>query len=302
MKLNKQSSFKINLTYFGVMLILTLGSATPSYAATYHFEDDFSDPLLSGWKFVQVDFSSVPTATVNHTFVIQNEELVSTGTLDVFKENAVFVPDNTAFGGWSFDLYLPSSLTLSQDHQIMMSREELGYETFHAIFSLNIERDSLNLRTFNGTDSHDHDGGISTTVTLIEYDKYQHYDLIRTVDRFYVFIDKIMALNMTLTLNLDTSVNYFGLVATQGSNARFDNIQITTDGIGLLNELLGLATSNPSDSSSSSIIESETSSSSLTVDSSNEVSSSDETLFLTIGPGAITLLVGGFFWRKYQQK
>ncbi|MCH8908030.1 MAG: hypothetical protein IH840_13160 [Candidatus Heimdallarchaeota archaeon] len=302
MKITNRSSFNAKLAFVGVLLILTLGSVTPAYAVNYHFEEDFSNSLLPDWTFLQVDFSGAFTVSENHTFVVENEELVSTGNFDAFKENGAFIEDNTAFGGWSLDVYLPSNLNSNSDHQIMMTKQQIGFETIWSIFGLGIDKDSLVLSGHNGTQ-----GGFrtETAVSVMQYGQFQHYDVIRTVDRFYVFIDNMLALNATFTLNLDTSINYFALVSTQGSNGRFDNIKITTDGTGLLNEILNRTittteTTSPTETTSTTE-EPETTS---VVTDTTETSSNGETLFLVIGigSGGITLLGGTFYWRRFQKK
>lgn len=71
MKLTKRSSFNTKLSYFGILLILAIGSTTPAYAVNYHFEEDFSDSQLSGWEFSQVDFETAGNDVINtSTFAV----------------------------------------------------------------------------------------------------------------------------------------------------------------------------------------------------------------------------------------
>ncbi|MHA2075733.1 MAG: hypothetical protein ACW97X_14020 [Candidatus Hodarchaeales archaeon] len=258
---------KKGLTYkkviFPVLLIvLLLFTISPGYAVDYHFEEDFDDSDLSNWTLFGMDWQSIGIMPINHSFTISDDgELVSGGTSSSSNLNGAYIGDNTSVGVWSIDVFVPSN---AQKHiptdriwgllfsEVKMSEyEDEPNSTKYPDFGVNFRNEAGNFYVYSGTPGLEFDELIS--VSLQKFDQKQYYIFVRTTDRFYVFIDSEIALDIPLSSTIGSSINYFSIAVAQGSNVRFDNLKITKDVNEMLNELLS-TTSNSATTTGFSIL------------------------------------------------
>jgi DNA-binding MarR family transcriptional regulator len=224
-------------------------------------------------------------------FNFENGELDSPGDNTPNQHHQMSIPDNTAYGGWSLDIFIPSDTEpvapFDRLAGLFASKLKMGFETNWPTFHIDIWEGRIFVGAENGSSGDNF--GLDVGIPEIEYDKYQHYDLVRTEERLYVFIDNMVALNWTFTVDLDDTINYFTIVTAKGSNIRFDNIQITTDSTGLLDDIL-----NPPVTSEST--------SQATDTGSPDGPTTTDTVLVALGGGSVALAGGALSWRRYQKK
>jgi hypothetical protein len=231
--------------HLGILVILLTLITYPGSAVDFSFEEDFNDPNMDNWTLQGTDWKSFGIVSTNHTFSISSDELISGGASSGSKLNGAYIKDNTSIGGWSIDVLVPTG---TQTHiitnriwgllfsEIQMSRyENQPNSTKYPEFGINFRKGSGNFYAYAGTPGILIDELIS--VSNQKFDQKQHYDFIRTNERFYVFIDNEMALNTSLSSTIGDSINYFTIAAAQGSNVTFDNLKITKDANGILNDI-----------------------------------------------------------------
>lgn len=166
--------------------------------------------------------------------------------------------------------------------------------TFYSSFGIFIEKGILEFHAHDGTSTLF--ANQNEITTLQKFDITQRYDMIRTDDRFYLFIDNSIIINVTLSSAIGTTINYFTINVGTGSNLSFDNIKITTDAQGVLESLNTISTS---DTFSNTDTVSTTDTNSLS-DSSSE--SSSDSLFFAVGTGSIALVGTVSYWRFNKKK
>lgn len=284
MKLIKQSSIRIKIVIIGLMLMVFTASPSTVNAVYDHFQEDFSGEQFDTWTFEAFNFSE-PFQAEDHTFSFDNDQLYSNGTYDGYTSNSAYIVDTTAFGQWSFDVYIPTtaeeSLYFKRLFAILFSDLKMGPEgidpnsTHWSSFGVSFSNQSAQFRAFNGSP------GVLSDITKtipMEFNQTQHYDLIRTTERFYVFIDQTNVLNVTLSQDIGSVINHFTINTGQGTNIIFDNVKITTDAIGALSEL------------------------GVEIPPLSSEESDDSILFYTLGAGIIALIGSTSYWRISKKK
>ncbi|MHA1991347.1 MAG: hypothetical protein ACW981_09355 [Candidatus Hodarchaeales archaeon] len=231
--------------HLGFLLIFLTLFTFPGSAVDFSFKEDFNGPM-DNWTLQGTDWKSNGIVSINHTFSISSGELISGGASDRSKLNGAYIKDNTSVGGWSIDVLVPTSAKthLPTDRiwgllfsEIKMSKyENQPNSTKYPEFGINFRKLSCSFYAFAGTPEILLDELI--LLSMQKFDQKQHYDFIRTTERFYVFIDNEMALNTSFSSTIGSSINYFTISVAQGSNVTFDNLSITNDADELLNDLL----------------------------------------------------------------
>jgi DNA-binding MarR family transcriptional regulator len=297
MNLTNASSYITKYALVVIVLLLVFETANPVYGVNHHYEQDFSDGLPTNVILKSYDFLPSTPQPQTHTFVVNSDgRLLSNGTRDPFITNTIAMEDHTAFGGWSFDAYIPS--TAQHDDwfdryfavlwsELIMGPVSEPNSTNLASFTFFVENGNLDYRARN-----------MTTIGLMmdkpfpmqKFDQSQHYDVVRTLDRFYLFVDGEIALNITLSANIGPVINYFTINTGRGNQIWFDNIKITRDYSGLLNGLLGIE-------ETTSIASQETS-----VTNKNTSDSNNGLLLFGIGGSTIALASVISFWHISQKK
>ncbi|MCE7733332.1 MAG: hypothetical protein GPJ54_00545 [Candidatus Heimdallarchaeota archaeon] len=306
MELLKLSSKKIKFAILGTIFILITGNNSAVYAVNYHFEDEFTDSPSELWKFKSYNRTSQPYQAVDHSFLIENGKLVSSGNDNGYSTNTAFIQDNTAFGAWSFDLYIPSTAQhdkfFNRLAAILLSELEMGppniepNSTFYSSVGLIIENGILEFHAHDGTSTIL--ANQREITTLQKFDISQRYDMIRTDDRFYLFIDNSIIINATLSSSIGTATNYFTISVGTGSNLSFDNLKITTDAQGVLDSIINTSTSPTSPETSTSP---ETTEDPTDVSDSSSLSNNDS-LYFAVGTGSMALVSTVSYWRINKKK
>ncbi|MHA2252225.1 MAG: winged helix-turn-helix domain-containing protein [Candidatus Kariarchaeaceae archaeon] len=267
-----------------VLLVLISGTTSRVDGVNYQFEEDFSDPNTDLWTFAAYNFSAEPFQPENNTFQIENGQLFSNGTFDGYTSNQAYIVDTTAFGAWSIDVNIPSTaeedLYFDRLFAILMSDLKMGPPTVEnsthwGSFGFDFAINEFGFGAHNGTPNVLRN---ANGVVPMQFNQTQHYDLIRTTEKFYVFIDQTHVANFTLANDIGTDINYFTIVTPQGSNITFDNVKITTNATGLLTEL-GVSPKS--------------------VESAESV---NRLLLFTIGAGTLGLLTGGSYYQIRKKK
>jgi DNA-binding MarR family transcriptional regulator len=272
---------RIIIAYTGVLVIFFIGFSLPVSGVIYHFEDDFSSTQSNDWTFESVNREARPYEYVNDTFIIENGQLVSSGAFNPFETNSAYLIDTTVNGAWSFDVYVPSraegDIIFQGLFSVMMSERQMGPPELGANltrfpnFALHVTIGKLETFAWNGTD--ENANLRSVFFTKQKFDRRQHYDIVRTLDRLYVFVDGSLIQNRTLSANIGPINNYFTINTGKGNGIRFDNFKITNDFNSKLNEILESATkfyNNP--------------------------------LFFAIGAGSVVLAGSVSYWRITKKK
>ncbi|MHA2172435.1 MAG: hypothetical protein ACXAB7_21400, partial [Candidatus Kariarchaeaceae archaeon] len=241
---------RIIIAYTGVLVIFFIGFSLPVSGVIYHFEDDFSSTQSNDWTFESVNREARPYEYVNDTFIIENGQLVSSGAFNPFETNSAYLIDTTVNGAWSFDVYVPSraegDIIFQGLFSVMMSERQMGPPELGANltrfpnFALHVTIGKLETFAWNGTD--ENANLRSVFFTKQKFDRRQHYDIVRTLDRLYVFVDGSLIQNRTLSANIGPINNYFTINTGKGNGIRFDNFKITNDFNSKLNEILESAT------------------------------------------------------------
>lgn len=288
MKIYNLSPWKLYMKLFGIILIILSSSINPISGINYQFYDDFEGENSDHWTFWATDFTYSPQIEINNSLTIEDGWLISKGDYDGYKENVAQLEDNTVYGAWSFDIYIPA-----------INSESVYFDRF-----LGISLGELPLPAYKDAPNTSHRGGMGIHIrnNQIEFvasnhtstpraadqdsydqklDQFQHYDMIRTENEFLVFVDQNLIINRSISIDLNILpvVNYLSLSVTYGSGIRFDNIAITDDADGLLAQL-------PTETDPAAD------------DPSNE---SLDPLYFIIG-GIFVLITGIFGWNRIKKK
>ncbi|MHA2249380.1 MAG: hypothetical protein ACXAD7_03410 [Candidatus Kariarchaeaceae archaeon] len=291
MKLLKISSMHIKFQILGIVFLMVIGNCYPVYAVEYRFEEDFSDEPDEDWEFGAWNYSSTGSfEQANHTFTYEGE-LVSGGEPNGGISNYAVKNETTAFGAWSLDIYIPdepltnhwgASFAIEFDYlKPSLYYEEPG-KTAWPEFNLDGYGNGLKLQVWNKTKDPSSDRlKVEITDSGLKFGTTQHFDIIRTSDTFYVYNDQDLILETEFPSIYGPEINYFAVIAAQGSGVKFDNIKISTDAQGVLDSE-GLDTRNP------------------TEDGKSE--STSDSAFYAVGVGIVALTGSVSYWRINQKK
>ncbi|OLS27003.1 MAG: hypothetical protein HeimC2_13460 [Candidatus Heimdallarchaeota archaeon LC_2] len=284
MELLKLSSKKIKFTILGILFILITGNNSPVYAVSYHFAEDFSIAPDTDWKFSAWFYPpSLDYEKTNHTFTF-DDELISAGEPNGKVSNYATKNDTTAFGAWSFDIFIPTnpltnvwgaSFSIEWDYLKLTSYFGEPDGADWPEFILDGYGEGLRMQAWNKTKDPFSDRlKFAQSDSGLKFDTYQHFEVIRTPADFYVYNGGNLIFETEFSSNLGPEINYFTVIAAQGSGVKYDNIKITSDYQGVLDSLLS--------------------------ESDNSESGSNA-LFYTLGVG-IVALIGGRSYSRFKLK
>ena len=256
MSINNKAIIKVNLT--GLIVILTfLVSITSVSAVVYHYEEDFSNSISSNYIMEGMKFG-IPgnPAEIIHTWNIENGELVSEGEFSATDNNLLYINDATAYGAWSFDVYLPEGVqeapfphrvfTFILSELLFGPNKEVEGQ-FFGDYHIEVSENDIALEYFNGTE---YDFHAIATEPLTLRNSFNHYDFIRNQTHVFVYIDGEEIIGAEFPSSVGDTINYVNFLTPQGNGVRFDNITITDDADGLLSELNSQPTYESSSESS----------------------------------------------------
>lgn len=292
----------------GLVYVLMVGLNHPVYAVEYHFEEDFSGEPHSDWIFGnyvnQGPFSpAFWDVGTTPTFTFENE-LISAGEPNSRAENWAYLPDSTAVGAWSVNIFVPSNSIINEIWNIRFSVGMWHFKPastpneanadFYAAFEFVGLDQTLRFRAYNSTDT-----GVvlvSADSDNLKFDTYQHFDFIRTVDTFYVFANQTEIIKIDLASNIGPEIGYFTLGTVQGSGVKFDNVKITTDAQGKLDELNSPSTTTDPTSSET------TTTTVVTTNGTIDTTSDNTAVFYGAGAGIAALTGSIAYWKLGKKK
>lgn len=234
--------------FLGLLLLLTMGQVGAE--VEYVFTEDFSDETMEGWRVYQNDWRDATRIVEStHTFhdgVMDSPAIEGVSEHHNLQINVASRAQDFNYGAWRLRASIDSSLNKWNFWVFLVddpvNRGEIGdlrsqhvskgMQVVVANTHIGIDHDYIDLGIYNEN--------FTIPEQVWGYDVFHQYDIIRTPVEFFVFVDGFRVANDSMD-RLSTFVypNFVSLTigTEQGSNTKFDHLQITEDYEGVCLEL-----------------------------------------------------------------